>query len=286
MYKINVHLQHGYTFSMVSRPIWTLAILGFGEAGAEIAAGLSAAGAQVRGYDPVAPAPPGVAAAASDLDACTGADLVLSLTTAAEAEAALRQSLSGCAGATVYADANTASAGQKECLAAIAADAGLRFADIAIMAPVPGLGHRVPMIASGSGAQRTSQILLDCGASIDVLPGPAGQAATRKLLRSVFYKGMAAAAIEALLAARSAGCEDWLREHLCEELAAADTGTLARLETGSYRHALRRSHEMAAATELLKELGVPPWTAAASRQWLEDLARQPREAQRPELTDP
>ncbi len=43
-------------------------------------------------------------------------------------------------------------------------------------------------------------MLAECGATAEVLQGPAGTAATRKLLRSVFYKGMAAAVIEALLA--------------------------------------------------------------------------------------
>jgi 3-hydroxyisobutyrate dehydrogenase-like beta-hydroxyacid dehydrogenase len=71
-----------YTVNMPGHQTWTVAILGFGEAGAAIAVGLAAAGALVRGYDPVAPAPPGVAEALSDADACTGADLVLSLTTA------------------------------------------------------------------------------------------------------------------------------------------------------------------------------------------------------------
>jgi 3-hydroxyisobutyrate dehydrogenase-like beta-hydroxyacid dehydrogenase len=109
---------------------------------------------------------------------------------------------------------------------------------------------------------------------VSVLPGPAGAAATRKLLRSVFYKGMAAAAIEALHAARAAGCEDWLREHLAAELAAADAGTLARLEQGSYQHARRREHEMAAASDLLDELSVPPRVARASQQWLNQLATE------------
>jgi 3-hydroxyisobutyrate dehydrogenase-like beta-hydroxyacid dehydrogenase len=250
-------------------------VLGFGEAGADIAAGLASAGARVRGFDPVAPTPAGVEAAASDAEACRGADVVLSLTTAAEAKAALLASLPALSDSAnvVYADANTASAGMKRKLAGIAADAGVYFADIAIMAPVPGLGYRVPMLVCGAGAQRTSDILSDCGASVEVLPGLAGLAATRKLLRSVFYKGMAAALVEALLAARSAGCEDWLRDHLSAELADYDATTLARLEHGSYRHAPRRVHEMSAATELLGELGVPPRVARASQLWLEDLAR-------------
>ena len=80
--------------------------------------------------------------------------------------------------------------------------------------------------------------------------------------------------LEALAAAREAGHEDWLRENIVAELAGSDEATLARLETGTVRHALRRSHEMAAATELLEELGVPPRIASASRDWLRELAER------------
>ncbi len=251
----------------------TVAVLGLGEAGQEIALGLAAAGARVRGFDPAVPAPAGVDAAAGDADACRGADLVLSLTTAREAEDALRQALPGLSASAVYADANTGTAGLKQRLAAAAAQAGVAFADIAIMAPVPGRGAGVPMVVSGPAATTVHRMLGGCGGNIEVLAGPAGAAATRKLLRSVFYKGLAAAVIEALLAARSAGCEDWLREHITAELAAMDTSTLARLEQGSYQHARRRAHEMAAASELLEELAVPPRVARASEQWLNELAR-------------
>jgi len=226
------------------------------------------------------PAPPGVEPAASDADACRGADLVLSLTTAGQSEDALRQALAGLTGGggerTVYADANTASAGLKQRLASLASGAGVPFADIAIMAPVPGRGLQVPMLASGPAAAAASGILGGCGGTVAVLDGPAGAAATRKLLRSVFYKGMAAAVLEALLAARAAGCEDWLRAHIAGELAAAEAGTLDRLEQGSYQHAARRAHEMAAASDLLGELAVPPRVARASQLWLEELAGQKR----------
>jgi 3-hydroxyisobutyrate dehydrogenase-like beta-hydroxyacid dehydrogenase len=160
--------------------------------------------------------------------------------------------------------------------AGLAAQAAVPFADIAIMAPVPGRGLRVPMLASGPAAVRAGAILGGCGGTVAVLDGPAGAAAIRKLLRSVFYKGMAAAVIEALLAARAVGCEDWLRAHIAEELAAADAGTLDRLEQGSYQHATRRAHEMTAASDLLGELAVPPRVARASQLWLEELAGQMR----------
>jgi 3-hydroxyisobutyrate dehydrogenase-like beta-hydroxyacid dehydrogenase len=129
-------------------------------------------------------------------------------------------------------------------------------------------------VVSGPAAEDVARLLRACGATVSVLAGPAGAAATRKLLRSVFYKGMAAAAIEALHAARAAGCEDWLREHIAAELAAADGGTLARLEQGSYQHARRREHEMAAASDLLNELSVPPRVTRASQRWLNQLATE------------
>jgi 3-hydroxyisobutyrate dehydrogenase-like beta-hydroxyacid dehydrogenase len=250
----------------------TIGVLGLGEAGSQIAGGLAAAGVKVRGFDPAQPAPPGVEAAVSDADACCGAALVISLVTAGEAEEALRLALPGLASGTVYADANTSAAGLKQRLAATAAEAGISFADVAIMAPVPGRGLSVPMLVSGPGAGATCRILTACGGRAEAVAGPPGTAATRKLLRSVFYKGMAAAVIEALQAARAAGSEDWLREHLAADLAAADATTLARLEEGSYRHARRRVEEMEAASTLLDELGVPARIARASQQWLEDLA--------------
>jgi len=54
----------------------------------------------------------------------------------------------------LWADLNTASPGTKRQLADIAGQAGVAFADVAIMAPVPGRGLRVPMLASGAGAAR------------------------------------------------------------------------------------------------------------------------------------
>ena len=253
-------------------PPVTVAVLGLGEAGSRIARDLAAAGARVRGFDPAAAAPPGIEPAADDAGACRGAALVISLTTAGESEGALRQALPALGPGVVYADANTASAGHKQRLARLAEQAGVPFADIAIMAPVPPRGLRTPMLASGPAAAQAAGLLNQHGGSVGVLPGPAGTAATRKLLRSVFYKGMAAAVVEALRAARAAGQENWLREHIAAELAAADEATAQRLEQGSYQHAARRAHEMAAAGDLLGELGVPPRIARASQQWLEELA--------------
>jgi 3-hydroxyisobutyrate dehydrogenase-like beta-hydroxyacid dehydrogenase len=91
----------------------------------------------------------------------------------------------------------------------------------------------------------------------------------------VFYKGLAAAVVEALAAARAAGCEEWLAANISAELAAFDEQTIDRLVEGTHQHARRRAEEMAAAAEQLAELGVPPRIAAAARDLLIDLRDGP-----------
>jgi 3-hydroxyisobutyrate dehydrogenase-like beta-hydroxyacid dehydrogenase len=119
-------------------------------------------------------------------------------------------------------------------------------------------------------------MLTPLGASIETMDGPPGLAAERKLLRSVFFKGLAAAVVEALAAARAAGCEDWLRNNIAEELTRADESTVERLVTGTHRHAVRRADEMAAATAMLEELGVEPTISAATQHLLTGLTQGSR----------
>jgi 3-hydroxyisobutyrate dehydrogenase-like beta-hydroxyacid dehydrogenase len=247
-------------------------VLGLGEAGLAIAIDLRDAGAAVRAYDPVAAAPSGIESCPDEAAAATGVDVVMSANSAEVALGALRAGCVGAAPGTVWADLNTASPGLKQRLAAVCADAGLDFVDVALMAPVPGRGLRTPALACGPGAVRYAHLLAPLGADVDVLDAPPGAAAARKLLRSVFLKGQAAALVEALAAARAAGCEEWLRQNIIDELTAADARTVERLETGTHRHAARRVAELTATVDLLAELGVPPRISTASREWLEQLA--------------
>jgi 3-hydroxyisobutyrate dehydrogenase-like beta-hydroxyacid dehydrogenase len=250
-----------------------IAVLGLGEAGGAIANDLVAAGARVRGYDPKVPAPPGVVDTGGEAEAARGSDLVLSVNSASAAVDALRAGLAGTPPGCLWADLNTASPGVKRGLGVIAEEAGIDFVDVSLMATVPGKGLRTPMLVSGPGARRYAELLGPLGAQVDVLDGPAGLAAERKLLRSVFYKGLAAAVVEALEAARAAGCEDWLRENIADELARASAATLDRLVEGSHRHAVRRTAEMQAAADMLDDLDVPPLISTASRDVLRRLAR-------------
>jgi 3-hydroxyisobutyrate dehydrogenase-like beta-hydroxyacid dehydrogenase len=253
-----------------------IAVLGLGEAGAPISLDLVAAGADVRGYDPRVTAPAGVEGRADEADAVRDAALVLSVNSALDAEDCLRHALPALEAGTVWADFNTASPGLKLRLAEAAAGRGVLVADVALMAPVPGRGLRTQMVASGPGAERFAAVVGSYGAGVEVLAGPPGAAISRKLLRSVFYKGLAAAVVEALAGARAAGCEDWLRENIAAELAGFDARTLDRLVDGTHRHARRRAEEMTAASAQLRELGVEPRLATATASLLTTLTPQRR----------
>jgi 3-hydroxyisobutyrate dehydrogenase-like beta-hydroxyacid dehydrogenase len=248
-------------------------MLGLGEAGSLIAADLRAVGADVRGYDPRSETGPDAASAA---EAAAGADVVLSLTTAAEALGAARSVLGALGPGQVYADANTSGAELKRELAALVAPTGAAFADVALMAPVPGHGLRTPSLASGPGAEAFVAAVRPLGMPVDVVGPDPGEAAQRKLLRSVLWKGLAAAILEALAAARAAGREDWMRAQAVALLEGADGALLERMVTGSRLHAARRVEEMEAAAAQLRELGVPPRVAEASAGWLRDLRDEGR----------
>jgi 3-hydroxyisobutyrate dehydrogenase-like beta-hydroxyacid dehydrogenase len=156
----------------------------------------------------------------------------------------------------VYADLSTASAGLKRTLASTAQSAGLSFADVALMGVVPGNGLRTPALVSGDGADRYVEMLAPFGVRVESVGVEPGEAATRKLLRSVFMKGLAAVVIEAMRAADAAGKSDWLWDNLVEEITAAGAPLLSRLVRGTEPHALRRLHEMEVSVALLTELGV------------------------------
>ena len=248
-----------------------IAVLGLGEAGSEIARDLVAAGADVRGYDPQPITVDGVARRGGEAEAVADADLVLSVNSSHDAMTALSNALPQLRRDTVWADLNTAAPGLKVELAERAGEREVAVVDVALMSPVPGKGLRTPMLVSGPAAQRYAELLGPLGALVTVQPGEVGAAISRKLMRSVFYKGLAAAVVEALAAAEAAGGADWLRADIGAELAGFDERAVDRLVEGSRQHARRRADEMAAATQQLDELGVPARIAPAARDWLVQL---------------
>lgn len=251
----------------------TVAVLGLGEAGARYAADLLAAGVAVAGYDPVArPELAGLRLAGTPAEAVAGAEVVLSLNAAKVAERVARDAAAGMGDGCVFADLNTGVPEGKRRAAAALAGSGALFADVAVLAPVPRRGLRTPLLIAGAGRARLAAFLRPFGVPVEDAGDEPGAAAARKLLRSVFMKGLAAVVLESLEAAAAAGQEPWLREQIVAELGAADAALVERLVDGTRRHAGRRLDEMRATAAYLDELGVAGPVTGATVARLEALA--------------
>jgi len=253
----------------------TVTVFGLGEAGSLIAADLAGAGAAVHGYDPADVATPqGVERYGDPKAAVRGSGLVMAITAAVDAQAAVAQAWDAIARGTIYADLSTAPPSLKEDLNDTATLRGLQFADVALMAPVPGRGLATPSYASGAGAVSYAEAVNPFGAQVEVVGDVAGTAATRKLIRSVFMKGLTAVLIEATRTAEAAGEGEWFWEHVADVVGDADEELLARMVSSTATHSTRRRVEMEAATQLLEILGVDP---VMTRSTVESLRRIPEE---------
>ena len=258
-----------------------IALFGLGEAGTAIGADLVAAGAEVHGYDPADVATPAGVHRHDDAEsAAIDCDLVLAVTAAADAPSALDQALDAIPRGALYADLATSAAGLKQRLAADATEAGLRFVDVALMSPVPGKGLRTPALASGPGANAFVEMMVPLGMPVEFAGEAAGDAATRKLLRSVVMKGLAALVAEAMQAAHAAGFAEETWANIVGQLTAADEALIRRLVEGTAPHAWRRLHEMEASADMLNELGVEP---LMTRSTVESLCRFAGGSPLPEL---
>ena len=198
---------------------------------------------------------------------------MLSLNSAAVAVEVAESAAPGLDPGALFADLNTAAPAVKRAAAEAVGASGAAFADVALLGAVPGRGVSTPALVSGPGAERFADALGALGMPVTPVGPEVGDASARKLARSVFAKGLAAAVGESLEAARALGCEDWLYADIESTLTAADAALLRRLVEGSRLHAGRRVDEMAAAVALLEELGVEPRVASATEQWLRSLAR-------------
>lgn len=249
-------------------------LLGLGEAGSALARDLLRAGVRVRAYDPdPGRRADGVTSVRDEADAVGDSQIIFSVNWSRVSLDVARRVRPALQPGQIYAELNTSSPDKKKAVAEVLGPQAL-VADVALMSPVPGRGIRTPMLVSGPGAERFAQLLRPLNAPVTVLDGPVGLAASRKLARSVFFKGLAAAVGEALEAAARLGpeAEAALREDIARTLAEADASTVDRLQEGSRLHAVRREEEMAAAAEMLRSLDLDPLMAEATRAWLARLA--------------
>ncbi len=257
------------------------AFIGFGEAGRTFGAALRDAGFDsLRAFDrkslsdvtcgeiEAACRAFGVRCAASAVAAVEGAELVLSVVTADQAYEAAAAAASGIAPGALFCDMNSVAPETKRKARMAVEQAGGRYIDIAIMAPVQPAALAVPLLASGPHATVAQAALARLGFSVEVVDGQVGAASAIKMVRSIMVKGIEALTAECLLSARAAGVEEAVIASL-----EASTGNRRWREQADYNldrmlvHGLRRAAEMEESSRTAAALGLGGAMAAKTADW-------------------
>jgi 3-hydroxyisobutyrate dehydrogenase-like beta-hydroxyacid dehydrogenase len=256
----------------------SIGFIGFGEAGFHIAKGLRQAGvARLAAYD-INTNTPGLgetirrrAAEAETRLANTNQELIrsceiiLSVVTSDQAAQAAVQNAPYLGTGHLYADLNSVSPALKQSIAQTILATGARFVEVAVMAPVPPYGHRVPMLAGGAAAGELADRLAPFGMRVEVVGPEIGVAAATKMFRSIMVKGMEALITECVLGASRYGAEQRVFASLAESFPGIDWPELADYMVGRVVvHGERRAREMEEVAETLRALGIEPIMAEAT----------------------
>jgi 3-hydroxyisobutyrate dehydrogenase len=191
-------------------------------------------------------------------------EIILSTVTANQAAQAAEQNRPYLTARHVYADLNSVSPGLKQSIARTIEATGARFVEIAMMAPVPPYGHRVPMLAGGKAAPDFAERLKPLGFSIEIAAREIGVASATKMFRSIMVKGMEALITECVLGASRYGAEPRVFASLAESFPGIDWPKLADYMIGRVVvHGERRAREMEEVAETLRSLDIEPIMAEA-----------------------
>ncbi len=135
--------------------------------------------------------------------------------------------------------------------------------DASIIGTVRKKGLKVPIIASGTGADYFAR-LNRYGMNISVIGNEAGQASSIKMLRSSFTKGVSALLFELLYSAYRIGIDELVLEYIAKtECPSFRESAISRI-ISSALHAKRRSEEMEEVVKMISEHRDPIMSKATS----------------------
>ncbi len=243
-----------------------IALIGYGEAGRAFARGWRGAevAADIRAFDIV----PARSPSASRAEALAGAEAVFCLVTADRAAEAFVQMAPHLPEGALVFDGNSCAPGTKRESAAIVGQAGARYVDMAIMAPVHPRLHQTPVLLAGPHAGAGHEMATRLGMRADIAGGAVGQAAAVKMIRSVMVKGMEALMAECVLAGRRAGVEDVVLDSLQASFPGWEWRRQAAYDLERMMvHGTRRAAEMREVARTVRELGLPGMMSAATADW-------------------
>jgi 3-hydroxyisobutyrate dehydrogenase-like beta-hydroxyacid dehydrogenase len=271
---------------MAERTQFRLGLVGYGEIGSTLGAGLRGAGLEsIACYDKYAFEGPyadliqarareaGVTLVRSNGELAEAADLIVSVTPGAaslESADAFAPVLS--ARHTVL-DFASATPKIKQTVASKLEATGALLGDGSIEG-TPLLGYSMRMLSSGPAGERVCALLNPWGMQIAYTGPVLGTASGIKIIRSVLIKGIEALTDEMLLAARQYGIDEVVLASASKTLARPWMDTVQSLTPSGAIHAKRRAEELEMSADAVADAGVEPIMARAVAQrlrWKESL---------------
>ena len=172
----------------------------------------------------------------------------------------------------IYADVSASTPATKVAIWEKIKDTGVLFADAAMLGSLPQDKHRVPITASGNGAETFKETMEPLGMRITLAGDKAGAASAIKLVRSIFMKGIASLMIETMQAADAYDVTEEIVASIGKSMDGIPfTQHLNRLVNGSALHCKRRAAELKGSIAMLEEEGIMSEMTVATKHRLEAL---------------
>jgi 3-hydroxyisobutyrate dehydrogenase-like beta-hydroxyacid dehydrogenase len=258
--------------------IRAIGFIGFGEAGSNLAKGLSGAGGtRLFAYDINTHTPrlgekirkrattTQTSLVESSESLARSCDILLSVVTAKAASDAARQTLPFLEARHFYADLNSVSPAQKQSIGEIISPSGARYVEAVMMSAVPAHLHRVPMLLGGPNAGAFVELLSPHGMRLEVISEEIGAASAVKMCRSIIVKGLEALLLECVMGASRYGADERVLASLADTIPGLDWSKLADYMVGRVvEHGERRAREMEEVAETLRAIGIEPIMAEAT----------------------
>lgn len=193
---------------------------------------------------------------------------VFSMVTADQAHIAAKSAARVMKPGSFFLDCNSCSPGTKRASASICEDAGLRYVDVAIMAPVHPNLHETPLLISGPQVNDALLVMIALGLNLQITPGEVGHASAIKMMRSVIIKGIEALVLEGLLSARIAGVDEEVIASLDASFPGWDWAKHASYSLERVAvHGQRRAEEMKEVAKTVAELGLMNGMSRSIADW-------------------
>ncbi|VVO04106.1 NAD(P)-dependent oxidoreductase [Pseudomonas fluorescens] len=255
----------------------TLALIGFGEAGAIFGEDLAASGVTVYAYDRLQENPGTRAALYDKADQC-GVQLcdsfaqaialagwVISAVTADEALAVAQAAAVLMRPEQLFIDINSVAPSTKRAAFAAMQSHGIGYIDAAVMAPVPPQRLKTPILLGGAAARLVAEQLGELGMNVRRVADEVGVASAIKMCRSIMIKGLEALTTECLSTARQYQAEREVLASLHQSFPQMgwDDAFPHYLISRVAEHGRRRSEEMKEVAKTSNDVGVAPTMSRA-----------------------